>query len=121
MQESTLSFIIKFIVGISIWATTNIYFGAFAIAFISAFTRIVYEAECKENHLSCLKKLLRYFVLSFGLAMLFVHVGFIYKWSQDTTIVVSAIFAFMSEETFRFTLKNWELILTKVSSKVGKD
>lgn len=120
MQESTVSFLIKFIVGVAIWISTNIYFGAFAIAFISAFTRIVYEAECRNGPASCSKKFFRYFILSLGLAMLFVHVGLINKWSQDTTIVVSAVFAFMSEETFRFIMKNWELVLVRLSNKVGK-
>lgn len=120
MQEGTYSFLFKLIIGISIWATTNIYFGAFAIAFISAFTRVVYEAECKTDHFTCFKKLIRYFILSLGLAMLFVHIGFMYTWSKDTTIVISSVFAFMSEETFKFILKNWESLLIKVGSRVSK-
>ncbi len=120
MQESSYSFLLKLVAGIFIWATTNIYIGAFAIAILSATTRIVYESEQNIKRVSIAKKALRYFVLSLSLAILFVHIGIMYKWSEDTTIVISAVFAFMSEETLRFILKNWELVLVKISSRAGK-
>ena len=119
MQNQTyLEFITKLSIGIYLWASTNFYLGAFTVAFISAFTRIIYDDTTSKG--INFKKFFRYFILSLSLAMLFLHIGLALSLNPDEIIILSAIFAFMSEETLYFIVTNWTKVLNKISSKYTK-
>lgn len=119
MNQTTIdtagALIIKIAIGAAIWASTNIYLGALTIAAISAFTRIMFEAECQDSGArNCLHRMFRYFVISAALAMVFVHIGLWLRWDTDMLIVVSSFFAFMSEETLMFLKSSWHGLLTRL-------
>ena len=118
MYDDYQALLYKLVFGIYIWISTNFYLGAFLIAGMSAITRSVYDStKCA----TCgLQKFPRYFILSLALAMLMLHVGLAAELSNNEIIVISAIFAFMSEETMYFIVTNWGLILAKLSSRIGK-
>lgn len=120
MPDNYTSLFAKLAIGIAVWATTNIYVGAFAIALMSALTRAIFESDCGADHSRCMSKVFRYFLMSLALAMLFVHIGLWQEWNRDATIVISSIFAFMSEETMRFVIRGWNTALVKVVDKVLK-
>lgn len=120
MPDNYTSLFAKLAIGIAVWATTNIYVGAFAIAAMSALTRVIFEADCQNSHPQCFLKVFRYFLMSLALAMVFVHIGLWQAWNKDATVVVSSIFAFMSEETMRFLVKGWNNLLVKVADRVLK-
>ena len=120
-NQSYLEFITKLAIGIYIWVSTNVYLGAFFVAIMSAFTRIVYEDIASVGLTSLnFKKFFRYFILSLSLAMLMLHIGLTFNLNDNQIIVISAIFAFMSEETLRFVIANWSKVLIKLGSKYTK-
>jgi len=121
-NQSYLEIVTKLAVGVYIWISTNIYLGAFAVAIMSAFTRIVYEdiASTGLTYVN-IKKFLRYFILSLGLAMLMLHVGIMFALSENEIIIISSVFAFMSEETYNFVVLNWSKVLKKLGSKYTKE
>lgn len=121
MQENIVSFLLKVALGIYIWLSTSIYLGAFFVAIIASITRIMYEncdIECSTRNF--IKKLIRYVVLSFSLAIMVLHAGLILHLGNDEIIIVSAMFAFMSEETLGFIKTNWERLLVKIATKAGR-
>lgn len=81
----------------------GLYSGAFMIAFIAAMMRVFYgsencfdEEECK---LCCrLWLFARYFSMSLGVSMLFVHIGLWQTWPEQKTIVLSGVAAFLGRE-----------------------
>ena len=119
MSDNFINLILKLAVSCYLGIITNIYIGAFGIAIIAAFSRISYETLGSTE---CVKKstILKYFTLSFSIAMLFVHIGILAKWSQDLTIIISAIFAFMSVETYNFLIQNWSKLLSKIIIRINK-
>lgn len=121
MPDNFLAFLSKLLVGIAVWITTNIYVGAVAIALMSAVTRVIFEDDGNEgSRAKRAPRVFRYFLMSLGLAMLFVHIGLWQKWNKDMTIVISSMFAFMSEETMRFVVSSWTATLRKAVSRVVK-
>lgn len=120
-NQSYLEFVTKLVIGTYIWISSNVYLGAFVVAIMSAFTRIVYE-DITSTGLTYLniKKFLRYFILSLSLAMLMLHVGLMFSLSENEIIIVSSVFAFMSEETYNFVVFNWSKVLNKLGSNYTK-
>lgn len=96
--------------------THNIYLGAIVIAFISAFTRTTYEAEC-ATHINCFFKLFRYFGMAIGIAMLFVHIALWINLDTNMTIIVTSYFTFLSEETLRFCINSSSKIVPILTKK----
>lgn len=80
----------------------DLYTGAIMIAIIASVTRMFYEEDgCRtQNCIWCCKlsMLLKNLGISLGVTLLLVHVGLMYNWDQQQTIVISGIAAFMGKE-----------------------
>jgi hypothetical protein len=100
------STIISVLVGLFATIYGNVYFGAVVIAVMASTTRVAFECDCAASN-SCLRMWARYFFMSVGLCMLFVHIGAIAAWNTDTTIVVAGGFACFAEETLVVLRSSW--------------
>ena len=109
-MEDKVNTFLKLATILAALVTHNIYLGAIVIAFISAFTRTTYEAEC-ATHISCLFRFFRYFGMAIGRAMLFVHIALLVNLDTNMTIIVTSYFTFLSEETLRFCLNSSSKII----------
>lgn len=91
--------------------TFGIYTSAALIALIAAITRIAYTSDKIS-----LKLFSRFFTMSLAITMLMVHIGQLQGWSNDLTIVVSGVTAFLCREVLESVTKSKDIIVNKVMS-----
>ena len=96
------SFTLKGVLIAVIATAFDLYTGAMMIAIIASITRMFYEEDgCRNKPCVWCCKTSMFFKnlgISLGVTLLLVHVGLMYKWDQQQTIVISGIAAFMGKE-----------------------
>lgn len=116
------STIVSVLAGVFATVYGNVYFGAVVIAVMAATTRVAFEIQ-RETFAEYLGVWVRFFLMSVGLCMLFVHIGNLATWNTDTTIVVAGGFACFAEETLVVLKTSWTSITKAFVKGVirGKD
>lgn len=108
MSETILT-AIKSLIMAAFVTTFGIYTSAAFIALIAAITRIAYTSDKAS-----LKLFGRFFIMSLAITMMMVHIGQLQGWSNDMTIIVSGITAFLCREVLESVAKSKDIIVNRV-------